>query len=328
MANQLFQGYVYDTTGVAVVGATINLYDRNTTTPVRATTTTDATGLWTISHATEGRFDVEIVSGSAKRRIKYDTQLQFTTLEVATLRVRNPAFTFDYDIVPAAIVADRQLTLPLTTATETVAVLGAGGLAQTFANATYSAVTIGATDWATANHAHLAANSGGTIAGASQLIASNTTEATTTSVTKVTLFTLSPSPTIPAATPFVVDCVARKSGGAASAAGLGFELNSTVVNAASITTGYYFTSATDRAEDGMARALILPRVTNYLNGALLSYVNRVSSSGAAQASLFTIAALTNPMPNATITSILITGISTTSVTLGADEVAVYNLAVS
>ena len=63
------------------------------------------------------------------RRRKYDTQEQLSSIEAATLRVRNPANTFDYDIVPAAIVADRQLNLPLLTATDTVAVLA---MAQTF----------------------------------------------------------------------------------------------------------------------------------------------------------------------------------------------------
>jgi hypothetical protein len=129
VANQLFQGYLYNDVGDAIVGATVNLYDINTTTPVRATTTTDATGLWTISHATEGRFDVEIVNGSSKRRIKYADQVQLDTIEVANFRVRNPADTFDYDIVPAAITADRQLNLPLITATDTLAALA---LAQTF----------------------------------------------------------------------------------------------------------------------------------------------------------------------------------------------------
>src|SRR3990167_8143816 len=133
MPNILFQGYVLDDTGAAIVGATVNLYDRNTTTPVRATTTTDSTGLWTIAHATEGRFDVEIVNGSSKRRRKYDDHMQADPLEVANLRVRNPADTFEYDVVPAAIAADRQLNLPLITDTDTLAVLG---LAQTFSDTT------------------------------------------------------------------------------------------------------------------------------------------------------------------------------------------------
>lgn len=120
---------MYDDSGVAINGATVNLLDRNTTTPVRATTTTNASGYWTISHATEGRFDVELVNGSSKRRHKYDAAIQVLEIETANLLVRNPAFTFKYDIVPAAITADRQLNLPLLTATDTLAVLA---LAQTF----------------------------------------------------------------------------------------------------------------------------------------------------------------------------------------------------
>ena len=129
MANQLFAGFVYNNAGVAIQNATVDLYDRNTTTPSRANTTTDANGYWAISHATEGRFDVQIVSGSTTRRRKYDDSIQLETLEVAVFRLRNPADTFDYDIVPAAIVADRQLNLPLLAATDTIAVLA---MAQTF----------------------------------------------------------------------------------------------------------------------------------------------------------------------------------------------------
>ena len=129
MANIELAGFVYTGAGVAVENATVNLYDRNTTTPVRATTTTNSAGYWTISHATEGRFDIEIVDGTTSRRIKYDSAIQLQEVETANLLVRNPGNTFKYDIVPGAIVADRQLNLPVITGTDTLAVLG---LAQTF----------------------------------------------------------------------------------------------------------------------------------------------------------------------------------------------------
>ena len=90
MANQVFADFAYDNVGDPIVGATVNLYDRNTTTPVRATTTTDANGYWTISHATEGRFDVEIVSGTTKRRRKYDAQVQLEAVEVAEAAHHGP----------------------------------------------------------------------------------------------------------------------------------------------------------------------------------------------------------------------------------------------
>src|SRR3990167_7984199 len=124
MASIEFAGFVYSGAGVAVENATVNLYDRNTTTPVRATTTTNSAGYWTISHATEGRFDVEIVDGTTSRRIKYDSAVQFQEIETANLLVRNPGNTFKYDIVPGAILADRQLNLPVITGTDTLAVLG------------------------------------------------------------------------------------------------------------------------------------------------------------------------------------------------------------
>jgi hypothetical protein len=46
------------------------------------------------------------------------------TFNDSTLKVRNPADTFSYTIRSSAIAADRDLTLPLTTATDTLPVLG------------------------------------------------------------------------------------------------------------------------------------------------------------------------------------------------------------
>jgi hypothetical protein len=54
------------------------------------------------------------------------------------LKIRNPANTFEYSIVGSGIVANRELTLPVITTTDTVAVLG---LSQTFsADQTFSSV--------------------------------------------------------------------------------------------------------------------------------------------------------------------------------------------
>ena len=140
MANVLFAGFLYDDTGAAVASATVNLYARNTTTPSLANTTTDANGYWAISHATQGRFDIEITSGTVKRRIKYDDSVQLETIETAVFRIRNPADTFEYDIVPGAITAARQLNLPVITTTDEVAVLA---LAQTFSGVkTFSAIPV------------------------------------------------------------------------------------------------------------------------------------------------------------------------------------------
>ena len=128
-----FAGFLYDKAGDAINGATVNLYDRNTTTPAIATTTTNSNGYFTIARTPDNdgtdRYDVEFVFGDEKRRRKYDDELQCVTLEVANFRLRNPADTYVYDILPSAITADRNLTLPLITAADTVAVLA---LAQTF----------------------------------------------------------------------------------------------------------------------------------------------------------------------------------------------------
>ncbi len=76
-------------------------------------TTTSATGYWTISHATEGKFDVEIVNGTSIRRRIYSDEIQVKRIEVADLYLRNPADTFDLSIVPPAITADRIVNVPL-----------------------------------------------------------------------------------------------------------------------------------------------------------------------------------------------------------------------
>ena len=129
MASIEFAGFLYDDAGDAINGATVNLYDRNTVTPVRATTTTSSAGYYSITHGTEGRFDIEFVSGSSKRRVKFDNAWQMQELELANLLIRNPANTYKYNVVPAAITADRNLTLPLITTNDTLACLG---LAQAF----------------------------------------------------------------------------------------------------------------------------------------------------------------------------------------------------
>ena len=134
-----FIGFVYNNAGSPVASATVNLYDRNTTTPVRATTTTDANGKFSIAHGTEGRFDVEIVNGSSKERLKYDDAIQMEEAEFALLNLRNPADTFKYVITPGAIAAERILNLPVLTGTDTLVVLAE---AQTLTNKTLTSPTI------------------------------------------------------------------------------------------------------------------------------------------------------------------------------------------
>jgi len=109
-----------------------------------ATTTTSSTGFWAFSGLAEAIYDVRITSGSSVRWRRYNTELAIDRAEFGTLQVRNPANTFAYNILPAAIGAARTLTLPLLTGTGTMAVLEnvvTGG--QTFAGAvTLSAATL------------------------------------------------------------------------------------------------------------------------------------------------------------------------------------------
>jgi hypothetical protein len=142
VATQLIAGFLYTDAGAAIAGATAELYTVPGGAATGTTSVTDANGYWSFSHATEGRFDVKITNGSSIRWRKNLNSEQITSLEVQTLRIRNPAFTFDYDIVPAAIAADRILNLPLITTTDT---LGALGLAQTWtAVQTFVAPVLGA----------------------------------------------------------------------------------------------------------------------------------------------------------------------------------------
>tara|TARA_R100001126_G_C4885642_1_gene182222 strand:+ start:1848 stop:3848 length:2001 start_codon:yes stop_codon:yes gene_type:complete len=90
MANPAinFAGFLYNDAGTAVSGATVNLYDKNTVANVRATTTTDSNGAWSIAHTTAGEFDIEIVSGASKRRIKFDDKVHLSELDAETINIR------------------------------------------------------------------------------------------------------------------------------------------------------------------------------------------------------------------------------------------------
>ena len=90
MANPAinFAGFLYDDAGDAISGATINLYDKNSTTTSRANTTTNSSGYWSIAHTTNGEFDVQITSGSSKRRIKFDDKIHLSEVDTETLNIR------------------------------------------------------------------------------------------------------------------------------------------------------------------------------------------------------------------------------------------------
>lgn len=118
------RGHVFNGAGVAINGATVDVFtvataaDESTSSAsATASTTTDSSGLWAVTALAENIYDVRITSGTEIRWLRYEDEIQVTTIETATLKIRNPADTFEYDILPAAISVDRTLTLPLLTGT-------------------------------------------------------------------------------------------------------------------------------------------------------------------------------------------------------------------
>ncbi len=138
--------FLYTNLGVAISGADVAVFtvatgaDETTSSgSATATTTTDSAGFWQVTGLAEGIYDIRITFGTSIRWRRYNTELSLLQLETATLKIRNPADTFVYDILPAAIIANRTLTLPLLTGTDTMAVLA---LAQTFTNKTLTSPVI------------------------------------------------------------------------------------------------------------------------------------------------------------------------------------------
>ena len=85
-----FAGFVYDDAGDAVSGATIHIYDKNSTSTAReaSSITTNSSGYYSYSHATPGEFDVEIVKGTSKRRYKFDDKIHLSEIDVEKLSIR------------------------------------------------------------------------------------------------------------------------------------------------------------------------------------------------------------------------------------------------
>jgi len=85
-----FAGFVFDDSGSAVSGATVHIYDKNTSTTARESSsiTTNSSGYWSYSHSTAGEFDVEIVKGTSKRRFMFDDKLHLAEIDVEKLSIR------------------------------------------------------------------------------------------------------------------------------------------------------------------------------------------------------------------------------------------------
>lgn len=116
-------GYVFTDAGLPVANAEVDVYYSSDTThgTSRASTTTNSIGYWAFNALAEEKYDVKLKNGSSIRWVMYLDERSHQELETSNLLIRNPAGTFVYDIVPAAIGANRTLTLPLVTVDSTVA---------------------------------------------------------------------------------------------------------------------------------------------------------------------------------------------------------------
>ena len=84
MATIYQAGYVFKDDGTAVSGATVQLYQADTTTTVGSSSTTNSSGYWSLSTTTEhtSGYDVKITSGSSIRYRRGNDKLQLEELDI------------------------------------------------------------------------------------------------------------------------------------------------------------------------------------------------------------------------------------------------------
>jgi len=88
-----FKGYLFDDSGNAIQGATVQLLEQDGT--QEATTTTSSAGLWSFSESDEDTYDVKITSGSSIRWIQWDDQISLKEIDVRNDSANTtPAATF------------------------------------------------------------------------------------------------------------------------------------------------------------------------------------------------------------------------------------------
>lgn len=125
MVDIKLTGFATDNGGGNLDAADVDLLDKGTTTPVLATTS-PSSGKWSFSRSPDNDgtdlYDVRITNGTEVRILRYDDEIQVTTVEAANFRLRGDDDRFVYDIVPKTITADRTLNMPLLTGTATFVV--------------------------------------------------------------------------------------------------------------------------------------------------------------------------------------------------------------
>ena len=98
-------GFLYDDSGDPIVGATVQAYEKNTTTTAGSSVVTDSNGKWSITTTSDNQLDILITSGSSKRRRKFDDAIQVSEIEVSTFNIREGATAQVYTIAPGSISA-------------------------------------------------------------------------------------------------------------------------------------------------------------------------------------------------------------------------------
>ncbi len=88
-----FRGYLFDDSGNAIQGATVQLLEQDGT--QEASTTTDSNGLWSFSESDEDNYDIKITRGSSIRWIQWDDQISLKEIDVRNdSAAGTPAATF------------------------------------------------------------------------------------------------------------------------------------------------------------------------------------------------------------------------------------------
>lgn len=152
-------------------------------------------------------------------------------------------------------------------------------------------------------------------------------ESTTTSTSQADMVAIS-GLSIPAGTRVRVTGKFKKTAGAAALFNIGLKINATdIIPATAATSGFAWTSATDRAENGTFWTEFEVGESLYGDAFLRQFWNYVNSNGSISTEGNTSASLSDPLPSATITAITITGIvGSASITGAVKNVQVYTYA--
>mgnify|MGYP003153710333 CR=1 FL=1 len=95
-----FRGLLFDDSGNAIQGATVQLLDQSGT--QEASTTTDSNGLWYFNESDEDNYDVKITRGTQIRYIQWDDQISIKEIDVRNdSAAGTPAATLTPQIVLA-----------------------------------------------------------------------------------------------------------------------------------------------------------------------------------------------------------------------------------